>query len=198
MPWINCEINLILTWSASCVICKADRATTFVTTDTNKTLCSSGNFVNSRYWKFATTIKIRIKTQINSNKYQSKLSTQTQNQKLDYLIDLSFHRKNRLFALSFEDNAVRTGHTRYVLPKVEIKDNNFTNDGRNYFDQRFRNNIKTYENIRKIATWVEDDYTTGSLLDYPYLKENYKLIAIDSSKQQTRDANRKAIQHINL
>ena len=72
------------------------------------------------------------------------------------------------------------------------------NDGRNYFDQRFRNNIKTYENIRKIATWAGDDYTTGSLLDYPYLKENYKLIAIDSSKQQARDANRKAIQHINL
>ena len=27
------------------------------------------------------------------------------------------------------------------------------------------------------------NYTTGSLLDFAYYKENYKLIAIDSSKQ---------------
>ena len=28
-----------------------------------------------------------------------------------------------------------------------------------------------------------DDYTTGNLLDFAYFKENYRLIAIDSSKQ---------------
>ena len=28
-----------------------------------------------------------------------------------------------------------------------------------------------------------DDYTTGNLLDFVYYKENYRLIAIDSSKQ---------------
>ena len=31
---INCEINLILIWSANCVICEADRATAFAITDT--------------------------------------------------------------------------------------------------------------------------------------------------------------------
>ena len=41
---------------------------------------------------------------------------------------------------------------------------------------------KTYENIRKIATGKGDDYTTGCLLDYPYFKDNYKMIAIDLSK----------------
>ena len=37
IPLINCEINLLLTWSASCVIVSADVANqnaTFVTTDT--------------------------------------------------------------------------------------------------------------------------------------------------------------------
>ena len=38
-----------------------------------------------------------------------------------------------------------------------------------------------------------DDYTTGCLLDYPYFKENYKLIAIDRSKQQALDADAKLI-----
>ena len=33
--------------------------------------------------------------------------------------------------------------------------------------------IITYENIRKIATGQGDDYTTGCLLDYIYLLQNY-------------------------
>ena len=45
------------------------------------------------------------------------------------------------------------------------------------------NDIKRYENIRKIATGQGNDYTTGCLLDYPYFKENYKMIATDLSKQ---------------
>ena len=35
MPLINCEINLMLTWSANCLIWEVDRATTFEITDTN-------------------------------------------------------------------------------------------------------------------------------------------------------------------
>ena len=42
--------------------------------------------------------------------------------------------------------------------------------------------IKTYENIRKIATGHGEEYTIGCLLDYPYFKENYKMIAIGLSK----------------
>ena len=57
---------------------------------------------------------------------------------------------------------------------------------------------KTYENIRKIATGKGDDYTTGCLLDYPYFKDNYKMIAIDLSKQQVLDANSRKIKQINF
>ena len=57
---------------------------------------------------------------------------------------------------------------------------------------------KTYENIRKIATGKGDDYTTGCLLDYPYLKENHRLIAIDLSRQKKLDADPRAIQQINF
>ena len=53
---------------------------------------------------------------------------------------------------------------------------------------------KTYENIKKIATNKGDDYTTGCLLDYPYFKENYKMIAIDLSRQNKIDADPRAIQ----
>ena len=35
-------------------------------------------------------------------------------------------------------------------------------DGRNFFNQPIKNDIKKYENIRKITTCQGDDYTTGS------------------------------------
>ena len=67
-------------------------------------------------------------------------------------------------------------------------------DGKNVFDQLINNDIKRNENIRKVATGPGDDYETGCLLDYPYLKENCKMIAIDLSKQQALDADPRAIQ----
>ena len=61
-----------------------------------------------------------------------------------------------------------------------------------------KNYIKTYSNVRKIALGQGDDYLTGCLLDCTYFKENYKLIAIDLSKQEALDAGPKAIQQINF
>ena len=65
-------------------------------------------------------------------------------------------------------------------------------------DQTINNDIKTYKNIRKNVTGQGDDYTTGCLLDYPYFRENYKMITIDLSKQQALDADPRAIQQINF
>ena len=55
----------------------------------------------------------------------------------------------------------------------------------------------THDNIRKIATSQGDDYTNGCLLDYPYFKNYYKMIATDLSKQQALDVDPKAIKQIN-
>ena len=65
-------------------------------------------------------------------------------------------------------------------------------------DEPVKQNKATYENIRKIATGQGDDYTTGCLLDFIYLKSYYKMIAVDLSKQQALAANPKAIQQINF
>ena len=105
--------------------------------------------------------------------------------------------RNRLFVL-FENENDRTEHTGYNLLKVDIKEYNVKIDGRNFFDQPINGDIKTYKNIRKIATGQGDDYTTGCLLDYAYFKNYYKMIAIDLSKQQALDADPRAIQQINF
>ena len=61
-----------------------------------------------------------------------------------------------------------------------------------------KNNKVRYENIKKIARDQGDDYPTRCLLDYPYFKDNYKMIAVELSKQQALDADPRAIQHINF
>ena len=121
-----------------------------------------------------------------------------QNANSNHLIEPSFQGVNRLFFLAFENDAQRTSNERFCIPNVEIKDHNVMIDGKNFFDQPVNNDKVTYDNIRKIATGPGDDYTTGCLLDYIYFKKYYKIIVIDLSKQQTLDADPKAIQQINF
>ena len=55
-------------------------------------------------------------------------------------------------------------------------------DSKNFSDQPINSNLKTFENIRRIATCQGDDWTTGCLLDYFYFNNHYKIIATDLSK----------------
>ena len=71
-------------------------------------------------------------------------------------------------------------------------------DGKSFFDQPVKGDMRTYDRIRKIATDQEDDYTTCCLLDYNYFNNYYEMIAIDLSKQQEFDADPKAIQQLNF
>ena len=71
-------------------------------------------------------------------------------------------------------------------------------DGKNVFDKPVKNNVRTYDNIRKITIGQGDDYTTGCLLDYNYFNKYYKTIAKDLSKQQALDADPKATQQVNF
>ena len=88
-------------------------------------------------------------------------------------------------------------HIQLVI-KVKIKDYNVMMDGKKFFDQPINSDLKTYENIRKIATAQGDNYTTGCLLDYSYFKDHYNIIAIDLSKKQVLDADPRGIQQIDF
>ena len=104
-----------------------------------------------------------------------------------------------MFALAFNktdnDNKIeRDSHRKYFLPGVNIINYNVLIDGRNFYDQPINDQIKKYDEIRKIATEKGDDYTTGCLIDYQYFKDHYHLIAVDLSKQKELDADPRAIQ----
>ena len=98
------------------------------------------------------------------------MSIQKPNEQLDYLVDSGFQRVNKGFVLSFKDNAQRTRHTVYFLPKVEIKDNNVMIDGQNVFHQPVKNDMSTYDNVQKNTIDQGDDCTTGYFLYYLYVK----------------------------
>ena len=178
MRLINYEVNLILTWSSTCVITHSNGAGVFAITDT-KLYVPVVTLSTQENTKFFQQLKSGFKRVINWNKYLSKPELLAQNPNLNHLVEPSFQGVNKLFVLAFENDNHRTIHDRYYLPNVEIKDYNIMINGENVFDQPIKNNKVTYDNIRKIATGQGDDYTTGCLLDYPYFANIYKMIAVD-------------------
>ena len=119
MPLINCEFNLILTWSKDCAITNSAGKGKFAITETKLfvpvvTLSTKDNE------KLFQQLKSGFKKRISWNKYESSIKTFAQNRYLNYLINTSFQGVIRLFALPFEHENGRTSHSTYYLPKVEI------------------------------------------------------------------------------
>ena len=134
MPLINCEVNLLLTWSRDCVITNSTGAEKFAITET-KLYVSVVTLSTQDNAKLLQQLKSGFKRAINWNEYESSVKTFAQNRYLNYLINPSFQGVNRIFVLSFENEYGRTSHSTYYLSKVEIKDYNILIDGRNFFDQ---------------------------------------------------------------
>ena len=200
MPLINCKNHLELNWSKDCVMSTiAD--TTFKITNTKLyppivTLSSKDNV------KLVKLLEEGFKRPVYWNKYQTKIDIRNldNNNLTRSSLDASFQGVRRLFVLAFgnTDNGAkkveRNSHKKYFLPRVSTY--NALIDWRNFYDQPITDLVKQYEEIRKTATGQGDDYTTGFLLDYQYLKDHYNLIAVDLSKQKELDADSRAVQQI--
>ena len=111
----------MLTWSKNFYLVAgtaANQEQTFTKTDTKLyvpvvTLSTQDNMKQ---------LESGFKRTINWNKFQSKITEQTQNRYFNFLIDSSFQGVDSLFVLSFEDKNVRESYKRCFLPIVEIKD----------------------------------------------------------------------------
>ena len=57
------------------------------------------------------------------------------------------------------------------MPKEVIDNYNGKINGKNFYDQAIDSDKKQYEEIRKLTTGQGEDYTTGCLLDYEYVKK---------------------------
>ena len=129
-----------------------------------------------------------FKRTVKWNECRSQMTIRSNSNNLNYLIDPTFTKVSRLFVLSFErieEKNVQKDHSDSVphcyVPNVEIKGFNVLIDGKSFFDLPVKNEEEAYEKIIEMSN--NNDYTTGNLLDFAYFKENYRLIAIDLSKQ---------------
>ena len=141
MPLINCEINLILTWSENCVLTsKATRdavpaqggnpAVTRVNNPTNaifkitdtKLYVPVVTLSTKDDNNFLEQLKSGFKRTIKWNKYRSEMTSETKTNHLNYLIDPTFTKVNRLFVLSFENKDDRRFFSKCYVPNVQIKD----------------------------------------------------------------------------
>ena len=112
MQLINCEVNLILTWSEDCVITNSEGEAKFAITETKLyvpvvTLSTQDNA------KLLQQLKSGFKRTTNWNKYESSINIFAQNRYLNYLINPSFQGVNRLFVLSFEK--IRENCTHHII-----------------------------------------------------------------------------------
>ena len=142
------------------------------------------------------------------NSYETKPAKVIEPGKNIYkLLNASFQGVKRLFVLAYfiaapsaagnpDDTAGIKNNKKYFLPRGEIKNYNVLIDERNVYDQPINYLIKQYDEIKKVSAGYGDDYTTGCLLDHAYFKDNYRLIAVDLSKQKALDADPRAIQRI--
>ena len=120
MPLINCEVNLILTWSSTCVLIatgNANQAATFAITD-KKLYVPVVTLSTQENAKLLQELKSGFKRVLNWNKYLSKPELLAQNPNLNHLVEPNIQRVNKLFVLAFEDDDHRISTRHYNLPTV--------------------------------------------------------------------------------
>ena len=120
MSLINVEVELILDWSANCVIIYTNvdnQVPTFTITETNLyvpvvTLSTQDNA------KLLPQLKSGFKRTISWNKYLAKPELLTQNTNLNHLIESSFQVVNIPFVLAFENDDQRISNKKYYISNV--------------------------------------------------------------------------------
>ena len=197
MPLINCKINLIWTWYENCVLTSkvkrdADPDAVPAVAATDNSTNATSQITDTKWYVPVVTLSTEngkrlleqlrtgFKRTIKWNKYMSEMTNQTKNNNLNYLIDATFTKVNKLFVLSLENENERTSSLKYYVPNVQIKEFNVLIDGKSFFDMPNKNGVETYE--QTIGMGRNNDYTTGNLLNYKCFSKHYKLIAIDLSK----------------
>ena len=73
------------------------------------------------------------------------MTNETKNSNLNYLIDSTFTKVNRLFVLLFENENDRTSFSRYYVPNVQIKGFNVLIDVKRFFEMPIKNGEETYK-----------------------------------------------------
>ena len=91
---------------------------------------------------------------------------------------------NRLFAIVYSNWDADSKNPEKLFAKNHKKFDNVIITGGKLYDQAVNSDIKRYKKNRTLRTGQGEDHISGCLLDYDYIKNYYRLIAVDLSKQK--------------
>ena len=203
MPLINRKVCFELNWIENCLLSNVGKSAKPEITDVKLHVpivtLSTKDSANLRKQ-----LNEGFKRSVYWNRYETKPVAVIEKGKCLYeLLNASFNGVRGLFVHAYviaagtkNDEAGIRNNKKYFFLGGEIKNYNVLIDERSFYDQPINDLMKQYDEVRKVSTGYDDDYTTGCLLDYAYLKDNYRLNAVDLSKQKALDADPRAVQQI--
>ena len=197
--FINCKVELSLTWNQNCILSTAGTAATFVKTD-------------AKFYVPVVALKVEDNTKL------SKLSSEGFKRLIyrneyrlipnknyaanDYIrerLDASIQGVNRLFVFSYMRGANFTSensYNKYFLPRLKIDNYNIEIDRRNFCHQPISDSIKQYNKIRKNINRTRWWLNKWLFIRFCLFWKNYRLIAVNLNKQKALDADSRTIQQI--
>ena len=148
--------------------------------------CSSLQFFNKSQPKASKPLRKEFDRSVFLNEYDTKSHNKDTTNECRYFLKSIFLGVNRLswFIQTRIAAQKRCKAQRYYLQKGVIKNYSVIINGKNFYGQPIDSVIKRIEEIRKLTTWQGEDYTTWCLLDNDNIKNHYKWIAVDLSRQE--------------
>ena len=159
MLLINCKIHS--NWTKDCVMSNIAGETAFKREST-KLFVPIVTLSNKDNVNLTKQLSEGLNRSLYWNEYKSKTESKNAGNSLTrFYLDASFQGVTKLFMLAFDNANLANGndsinkfrrnsHRKYFLPRVSITDGRI--DGRNFYDQPINEQIKNYDEIRKIAT----------------------------------------------
>ena len=178
MPLFNCKVHLELNLIENCILSSDAESAKFkimdaklpvpIVTSSTKDNVNLAKQLNDGFRRF-----------VYWNRYQTIPAKVIEKGRNIYeLLRTSFQGAKRLFVFAYfiaandaNNKAGTKVNKNYFLPRVEINNYNVLIDGINFYDQPINDLIKQYDEVRKVSTVEDDDYTTGCLLEYAYFTD---------------------------
>ena len=207
MPLSNCKVELKLKWAKYCVLSAAgaddvnNRDSNYIVFTINDTklyvpVVTLSTRDNQKLSKLPSK---GFERSVHWNENKTKRDNKNKTNEFRYFFKWKFVGVNRFFVLLYtneHNNAKRFNARKYYFPKGIIKNYSVITNAKNVYDQAIDSDIKRYKEIRKLTTGQGEDFTTGCLLDYDYIKNRHILLAVDLSIQKELDTDRKVTQQI--
>ena len=197
MPVINCKVELKLKWTNNSVLeILMEILTALFYSQRHKIICPCCHFSAKNTQKLSKVLRKVFERSVYWKEYKTKSENKNTTNEYRYFLDSNFVGVIRLFVLVYLNRNNDVYCLKVLYTKRHQQELQNLINGKNFYDQPIHSDLKRREEIQKLTTRQDEDYTPKSLLDYEYIKNHHKIIAVDLRRQRELDANPKSIHQI--